>query len=66
MEAQMKMEVSNFIEQEDGSAICNLEMDDEAKKFLINHAFVNILKIGLKEFELEFEKVNDNLPSSEA
>ena len=31
----MKMEVSNFIEQEDGTAICNLEMDNEAKEFLI-------------------------------
>ena len=62
----MKMEVSNFIEQEDGSAICNLEMDEEAKVFLINQAFVNILKVGLEKFELEFEKVNDNLPTSKA
>ena len=55
----MLMEVSNFIEQEDGSAICNLEMDREAKEFLINYAFVDILRIGLDKFELQFEKVND-------
>ena len=57
------MEVSNFIEQEDGSAICNLEMDNEAKEFLINYAFVDILRIGLDKFELQFEKVNDNIQS---
>ena len=55
----MKMEVSNLIEQEDGSAICNLDLDEEAKVFLINQAFVNILKIGLKEFELEFRDKDD-------
>ena len=57
----MLMEVSNFIDQEDGSAICNLEMDREAKEFLINQGFVTILKHGLENFELEFEKVNDTI-----
>ena len=54
-EIQMKMEVSNFIEQEDGSAICNLEMDNEAKEFLINQGFIKILLEGLDKFELEFK-----------
>ena len=51
----MKMEVSNFIEKEDGSAICNLEMDNEAKEFLINQGFIKILLEGLDKFELEFK-----------
>jgi len=55
----MKMEVSNFIEQEDGSAICNLEMDEEAKVFLINQGFIKILAEGLDKFELEFK--NDSV-----
>ena len=50
----MKIEVSNFIEQEDGSAICNLKMDNEAKEFLINQGFIKILTEGLDKFELEF------------
>ena len=58
----MKMEVSNFIEQEDGSAICNLEMDDEAKEFLIEQGFNHILRIGIEKFELEF--VNDSVPDA--
>ena len=57
----MKMEVSNFIEQEDGSAICNLEMDNEAKEFLINQGFIKILSEGLDKFELEFRDKDDNL-----
>lgn len=57
----MKMEVSNFIEQEDGSAICNLEMDNEAKEFLINQGFIKILLEGLDKFELEFRDKDDNL-----
>ena len=56
------MEVSNFIEQEDGSAICNLEMDDEAKEFLIEQGFNHILRIGIEKFELEF--VNDSVPDA--
>lgn len=54
MESQMKIEVSNFIEQEDGSAIVNLEMDNEAKEFLINQGFIKVLNDGLDRFELEF------------
>ena len=57
----MKMEVNNFIEQEDGSAICNLEMDNEAKEFLINQGFIKILLEGLDKFELEFRDKDDNL-----
>ena len=54
------MEVSNFIEQEDGSAICNLEMDNEAKEFLINQGFIKVLLEGLDKFELEFRDKDDN------
>ena len=61
----MKMEVSNFIDQEDGSAICHLEMDEEAKEFLINHAFVDILRLGLNSFNLQFEKKNDTTKPDE-
>ena len=56
----MKMEVGNFIEQDDGSAICNLEMDNEAKEFLINQGFIKILLEGLEKFELEFRDKDDN------
>ena len=51
----MKIKVDGFIEQEDGSAICNLDMDNEAKEFLINQGFIKILTEGLSKFELEFK-----------
>ena len=50
----MKMEVSNFIEREDGSAIVNLEMDNEAREFLIEQGFNHILRVGIDKFALEF------------
>ena len=51
----MEIKVNGFVEQEDGSAICNLDMDNEAKEFLINQGFIKILTEGLSKFELEFK-----------
>ena len=49
----MNLKVNEVIEQEDGSAILNIDMDDEMKVFLINHAFIDILKRAIGEFKKE-------------
>jgi len=49
----MLIECSELIEQEDGSATCVLELDNEAKEKLLNIAFLAILKAALEENKLE-------------
>ncbi len=49
----MLIECRELIEQEDGSATCVLELDNEAKEKLLNIAFLNILKAALEENKLE-------------
>ncbi len=39
----MKLNVIDVIEQEDGSAIIQLDLDAEGLKFLLQHAMNNIL-----------------------
>ena len=36
----MKIEIENIKENDDGSADCNVHMDDEAKDFLIRYALI--------------------------
>lgn len=36
----MKIEIESIKENEDGSADCNVHMDDEAKDFLIRYALI--------------------------
>lgn len=49
----MIIECSELIEQEDGSACCVLELDNEAKEKLLNIAFLTILKSAIEEHKLE-------------
>jgi len=49
----MKIECSELEEQEDGSALCQLELDKEAKEYLINIGFLEILKSAIKEYKIE-------------
>lgn len=55
----MEIKVDGFIENDDGSAIVNLEMDSEAKEFLIEQGFNHILRVGLDKFELEFQDADN-------
>ena len=43
----MKMELKHMKEMEDGSAICELELDDDAKRYLIEKGFIEMLQIAL-------------------
>jgi hypothetical protein len=49
----MKLEVVNFLELEDGSATCQLDVDEEAKIYLLNVGFINLLEKAIKEYKLE-------------
>ena len=49
----MKLEVTEFLENEDGSANCVLDVDEEAKLYLINVGFLSILEKAIKEYKLE-------------
>lgn len=55
----MEIKVDSFIENDDGSAIVNLEMDSEAKEFLIKQGFNHILRVGIDKFELEFQDADN-------
>ena len=54
----MKIEVLEFKEQEDGSAIVEWAVDDEAKRFLLEHAIKDLL---LKAVEQD-KNLNESLP----
>ena len=56
MEGVDKMKVLSIIENEDGSAIANVEINQEEQQWLIEYAFRNILQDAI-EFE-EKEKFN--------
>jgi hypothetical protein len=44
----MKIELLQLVENEDGSANCDLELDDEAKTYLINLGFISLLEKAIK------------------
>ena len=44
----MKIEIENIKENEDGSADCNVHMDDEAKDFLIRYAIIACIKDAIE------------------
>jgi len=56
MEGVDKMKVLSIIENEDGSAIANVEINQEEQQWLIEYAFRSILQDAI-EFE-EKEKFN--------
>jgi hypothetical protein len=49
----MKIELSEFVENEDGSANCVLEVDEAAKLYLVNVGFISMLEKAIKEYKLE-------------
>ncbi len=44
----MKIELENYKENEDGSADCNVYLDEEAKDFLIRKAILDCIKEGIE------------------
>jgi hypothetical protein len=49
----MKIEVINLKEHEDGSATIEWDVDEEAKRFLIEYAIMDILTKEVKEMTTE-------------
>lgn len=47
----MKIELLNIIESEDGSGIMEVELDEEAKQFLISRGLNDVLREALKEYK---------------
>ena len=45
----MKIEIKTIKENEDGSADCNVYMDDEAKDFLIRYAIIACLTEAIEK-----------------
>ena len=48
----MKIELEQYKENEDGSADFNINLDDEAKDFLIRYAIVACIKEGIENGKL--------------
>lgn len=42
-----KIEVTDYVEQEDGSAILTVDLDEEAKKMLLEYALIDLIKKGV-------------------
>jgi len=57
----MDIQVKIIKELPDGSAICTLDMDDEAKEFLIGEGFLAIIKRSLatSESAIKSEMLNE-------
>jgi hypothetical protein len=47
----MKIDLINLIEEEDGSAVIQVELDEEAKEFLISRGINDVLKEALKLYK---------------
>jgi hypothetical protein len=63
----MKIEIENIKENEDGSADCNVFLDDEAKDFLIRYAIIACItdaieagKLATPTEETEVQGSGDN------
>jgi ribosome biogenesis SPOUT family RNA methylase Rps3 len=56
----MKLEVTEYIEHDDGSAMMHVEMDDAAKRIMIAEGLVAVLKRSLQYLEdnCEFEEID--------
>ena len=49
----MIIECYDLVEQEDGSATMQVELDKEAKEYLINVGLLEMLKKAIEEYKLE-------------
>jgi ribosome biogenesis SPOUT family RNA methylase Rps3 len=56
----MKLEVTEYIEHDDGSATMHVEMDDTAKRIMIAEGLVAVLKRSLQYLEdnFKFEEID--------
>ena len=43
----MDLKITSVTEREDGSVKLEIDMDEQTKRWLINYAIIDILKIGL-------------------
>jgi hypothetical protein len=50
------MEITSMVEHEDGSATLQVTMDEKTKSFLINYAFLDLIKKGMTDFKDEFKE----------
>lgn len=57
----MKFEVVK--EHEDGSATCTVEMDADEIKYLLNYAFIDLLKKAIKEGK-KYNVTNEELENA--
>ena len=60
----MEIKVESIEEHEDGTATLHIDMDEETKVFLINHAVVDILRKACKLFKEELEGKANERPSA--
>lgn len=52
----MKLDILEMKELENGDAELIIEMDDETKRYLVNYAFIDIIKRGLAETERLYDE----------
>lgn len=52
----MDIEILDMIERDDGSADVEMRMDEKTRLFLINYAFVDILRKALNEDKALYEQ----------
>ena len=52
----MHIEITSIVEEDDGSATLTVEMDEETKLFMINHALVDVLQKATWEFKKKFDE----------
>jgi hypothetical protein len=53
------IKVLDVVENEDGSAIVTIDMDDNARNALIEQGFISILKAAIAATKAEIEKGNN-------
>lgn len=69
----MKIEVKSVKEQDDGSAMCELDLDSDAKRWLIERGFIAVITEGLnkdpawwtEEDEKRMDTVGQNGPTGD-
>ncbi len=57
----MKFTINTISENEDGSANVVLDLDNEAREYLLNYAFIRMLKDAIAEgnlYKVEEETIN--------
>jgi len=60
-----KIEILNIDEKEDGSAVVEIDVDKNAQQFLIEFAFVELLKQSLERGDFGQDDFPESAPVSE-